>query len=133
MAVTDECWHFAQNCERWAAEEKDSQVRNAFYKMARSFAQLAFQERDASDATGLISSDAEAALTLLALGLTSDQQSVPASRSHDGRERHPSADATVKEPQKHGNPRPRAEWLPDAIAKGFSTPPKPNEADDASK
>jgi hypothetical protein len=101
MAVTDECWHFAQNCERWAAEEKDSQVRNAFYKMARSFAQLAFQERDASRETGLISSDAEAALTLLALGLTSEQPSVPASRSRAGRECHPPANATAEEPQKH--------------------------------
>jgi hypothetical protein len=131
MEVTDECWHFAQSCERWAMEEKDSQVRNAFYRMARSFSQLAFQERDASKATDLISPDAEAVLTLLALGLTSKQLSVPVSRLCDAREHHSAADATVDELQKHSDPWHQAELLPDATA--FSTSPMPNQTDDASK
>jgi hypothetical protein len=60
MEVTDECSRFAQNCERWAAEAKDSQVRNAFCIMARCFAQLSCQECRASRPMGLTSSDEEA-------------------------------------------------------------------------
>jgi hypothetical protein len=104
MDVTDECWHLAQNCERWAAAEKDAQVRYAFRAMARSFAHLAFQERDATKVAGLVSSDAEAALTLLALGLASEQVSVPASKLREG---PPAAgDKTVDELHKGGDPRP---------------------------
>ena len=104
MEAADECWNFAQKCERWAGEEKDSQVRNAFYRMASGFARLAFQERGASKATALTSSDAEAALTLLALGLSSEQMRVPSSRLRDGPEHHSIADASVEELQKHGDP-----------------------------
>jgi hypothetical protein len=117
MEAADECWHFAQKCERWAGEEKDSQVRNAFYRMARGFTQLAFQERCAS-ATGLTSSDAEAALTLLALGLTSKQLSVPASRSGDGSKRHSATEATLDDLQKHDDPGDLIGPLPNAPAKG---------------
>lgn len=115
-------------------EEKDSQVRNAFYRMARSFARLAFQERDSSNATGLVSADAEAALTLLALELTSKQLSIPVSRSRDSRKRHSAAGATVDELQKHSDQGHLAELLPDETAKAFSTSPmQPNQADDVSK
>lgn len=117
MEAADECWHFAQKCERWAVEEKDSQVRNAFCRMARRFAQLAFQERCEST-TGLTSSDAEAALTLLALALTSKQLSVPASRLGDGRMRRSVTEATSDDLQKSGNPGRLVEPLPDPPAKG---------------
>lgn len=134
MEAADECWHFAQKCERWAGEEKDSQVRNAFYRMARGFAQLALQESRASEATGLTSSDAEAALTLLALALRSNQLSVPVSRLRDAQQRPSIADATVDAPQTHDDPGHLTEPLSDATAKGFSTPPiKKNEADDVPK
>jgi hypothetical protein len=133
MEVTDECMHFAQNCERWAVEEKDPQVRNAFYRMARSFAHLAFQERDASKATGLISSDAEATLTMLALGLTSKQLSVPVSGLCK-RGRHSVADATVEELKRSGDTGLLPERLPEATAEGLPTPPmESNEADDVLK
>jgi hypothetical protein len=117
MEAADECWHFAQKCERWAGEEKDSQVRNAFYRMARGFTQLAFQERCAS-ATGLTSSDAEAALTLLALGLTSKELSVPASRLDDGSRGHSVTKAMSDDLQKHDDLGHLIGPLPNAPAKG---------------
>jgi hypothetical protein len=117
MEAADECWHFAQKCERWAGEEKDSQVRNAFYRMARGFTQLAFQERCAS-ATGLTSSDAEAALTLLALGLTSKELSVPASRLGDGSRGHSVTEAMSDDLQKHDDLGHLIGRLPNAPAKG---------------
>jgi hypothetical protein len=113
MEAADECWNFAQKCERWAGAEKDSQVRNAFYRMARGFAQLAFQERRAS-AAGLSSSDVEAELTMLALALAPKQLSVPSSKLSDGR--HSVTETTLGDLQKDGEEQ-LAKPLPDP-AKG---------------
>jgi hypothetical protein len=61
IEITDECLRFAQNCERWAAEAKDSQVRNAFCIIAKSFAQLSRASRavDARPRTDLLGLDAK--------------------------------------------------------------------------
>lgn len=118
MEAVDECWNFAQECEQWAGKEKDAQVRNAFYRMARGFAQLAFQERDPNKVQVLKSSDAEASLTLLALALHSEQLSVPASKLRDGRGDPSIDDAVSNDLQKCGDPEQPAEPMPDAVAKG---------------
>jgi hypothetical protein len=124
MKVTNECWHFAQECERWAGEEKDPQVRSAFYSMARGFAQMALQEPTVNEVTGLASSDAEAALTLLALALRSERLSVPVSRLRDGRERPSIADAAAAEPQSPDARGNLAQPLPIATQRVFDAAEK---------
>jgi hypothetical protein len=40
----DECWKMAAECGHWAEETQDDATRQAFRRMAKAWAQLAFSE-----------------------------------------------------------------------------------------
>ena len=63
MGSEYECWQLAQNCARWAAENRHPNVRDAFLSMAKGWARLAAQERGA---------------TVRVVTLPSDERSAPA-------------------------------------------------------
>jgi hypothetical protein len=71
MDMGEECWRLAQNCARWAAENKHPNVRDAFMAMAKGWAQLAIG--DYKDKVVSVADNDQSAVALLGLAGAAEQ------------------------------------------------------------
>lgn len=65
MEVDNDCWRIAGNCARWASENKNLNVRNAFLSMAKGWAQLALDQGGNKDRAVSVADNDQTALALL--------------------------------------------------------------------